>query len=139
MAALVTVLLVAGVRADTVDAPAVASAVAVRGTLPGPFVGGCRVFPTDNAWNIDAYGDESDPGPFPIPLDAPVGGGNDRHVLVVQQGTCHLFELFVARRSGAGWVAESGTRFDLRSNALRPFGWTSADAAGLPILPVRTG
>ena len=62
-------------------------------------------------------------------------GGSDRHVLVVQQGTCQLFELFVGRRSGAGWVAESGAKFDLRSNALRPIGWTSADAAGLPILP----
>jgi hypothetical protein len=83
----------------------------------------------------DAYGDESDPGPFPIPLNAPVEGGSDRHVLVVQQGTCQLFELFVGRRIGAGWVAASGARFDLNSNALRPLGWTSADAAGLPILP----
>ena len=83
----------------------------------------------------DAYGDESDPGPFPIPLNAPVEGGSDRHVLVVQQGTCRLFELFVGRRNGAGWVAASGARFDLNSNALRPLGWTSADAAGLPILP----
>ncbi len=83
----------------------------------------------------DAYGDESDPGPFPIPLNAPVEGGSDRHVIVVQQGTCHLFELFVARRSGGGWVANSGARFDLKSNALRPLGWTSADAAGLPIFP----
>lgn len=181
--------LVAGAHAEPIDEPAAASAVAVRGTLPGPFVGGCRVFPTDNAWNVnirnaplhsrsaqmigfiqangsdnlhpdfgenpaygipfvvvpqsqatvpityDAYGDESDPGPFPIPLNAPVEGGSDRHVIVVQQGTCHLFELFVARRSGGGWVANSGARFDLRSNALRPLGWTSADAAGLPIFP----
>ena len=85
-----------------------------------------------------AYGDESDPGPFPIPLDAPVegaGAGGDRHVLVLRQGTCELFELFVGRRNGAGWDAASGARFDLRSNALRPDGWTSADAAGLPILP----
>jgi hypothetical protein len=81
------------------------------------------------------YGDESDPGPFPIPLDAPVEGGSDRHVLVVQQGSCLLYELFGAQRSGAGWAAASGARFDLRSNALRPAGWTSADAAGLPILP----
>ncbi len=83
----------------------------------------------------DAYGDESDPGPFPIPLTAPVESGGDRHVLVVRQGTCDLFELYVARRSGAGWVAASGARFDLRTNELRPIGWTSADAAGLPILP----
>jgi hypothetical protein len=83
----------------------------------------------------DAYGDESDPGPFPIPLDAPLESGSDAHVLVLQQGSCNLFELFGARRSGGGWVAQSGARFDLTSNALRPLGWTSADAAGLPILP----
>jgi hypothetical protein len=86
----------------------------------------------------DAYGDQSDPGPFPIPLSAPVEGGaaasGDRHVIALQQGTCELFELFAARPSGAGWIAQSGARFDLRSNALRPLGWTSADAAGLPIL-----
>ncbi len=79
-------------------------------------------------------GDESDRGPFPIPLDAPVEAGSDRHVLVVQQGTCRLYELFAAQREGSGWAAYSGAMFDLRSNALRPLGWTSADAAGLPIL-----
>ncbi|MEX2246581.1 MAG: hypothetical protein WEC75_07830 [Dehalococcoidia bacterium] len=81
------------------------------------------------------YGDESDPGPYPVPLDAPVEGGGDRHVLVVRQGECKLYELFVAEQSGAGWDAASGAVFDLNSNALRPEGWTSADAAGLPILP----
>ena len=79
--------------------------------------------------------DESDPGPYPIPLDAPVEGGSDRHVLAVRQGDCRLFELYAAQRAGAGWHAYSGAVFDLRSNALRPDGWTSADAAGLPILP----
>ncbi|MEO7370289.1 MAG: hypothetical protein ABIZ69_05470 [Ilumatobacteraceae bacterium] len=86
----------------------------------------------------DAYGDESDPGPFPIPLDAPIeggGGGGDSHVLALQQGTCQLYELFVGRREGSGWVAASGAKFDLLTGALRPIGWTSADAAGLPILP----
>jgi hypothetical protein len=86
----------------------------------------------------DAYGDESDPGPFPIPLDAPIeggGGGGDRHVLVLQEQTCQLYELFVGRLEGAGWVAASGAKFDLLTGALRPIGWTSADAAGLPILP----
>jgi hypothetical protein len=80
-------------------------------------------------------GDESDPGPFPIPLDAPVEAGSDSHVLVLQQGSCRLYELFAASRSGGGWEAYSGAAFDLNSNALRPLGWTSADAAGLPILP----
>lgn len=86
-----------------------------------------------------AYGDESDPGPFPIPPDAPVEGGarssGDRHVLVVQEGSCQLFELYVARRSGSGWAADSGARWNLVTGDLRPLGWTSADAAGLPILP----
>jgi hypothetical protein len=81
------------------------------------------------------YGDESDPGPFPVPMNAPVEGGSDRHVLVVQSGSCELFELFNAQHDGSGWSASSGARYDLRSNALRPAGWTSADAAGLPILP----
>lgn len=176
-----------------IDRPAAANEPAVRlGSSGGPTVGGCPVFPADNAWNTpvaaaplhpdsdaiiatiqanggdnlhpdfgenpeygipyvvvpadqprvpityDAYGDESDPGPFPIPPDAPVEGGRDatgdRHVLVVQQGSCELFELYEAQPSGAGWMADSGARFDLRSNALRPLGWTSADAAGLPIL-----
>ncbi len=81
------------------------------------------------------YGDESDSGPFPIPADAPVEGGSDRHVLVVQEGKCRLIELFNARKTDAGWEASSGAVFDLNSNDLRPAGWTSADAAGLAILP----
>jgi hypothetical protein len=155
-------------------------------------VGGCPVFPADNAWNqkvtslpvragsatyvanittgtktnlhpdfggggaygipimvvpatqpkvpvaYTAYGDESDPGPFPIPANAPVEGGSasdgDRHVIVVQQGTCHLYELGRAFWRGDHWDADVGVNWDLRSNARRPLGWTSADAAGLPIL-----
>lgn len=86
------------------------------------------------------FGDESDPGPYPIPPDARVEGARDRddgdrHVLVVQQGTCMLYELFNARRRGEGWAASSGAVFDLSSNRLRPAGHTSADAAGLPIAP----
>jgi hypothetical protein len=159
-----------------------------------PNVGGCQVFPSNNAWNQNvsklpvrsdsatlvrrisatggrtmlhadfggggaygipfkvvpatqprvpihytAYGDESDPGPFPIPSNAPVEGGSsstgDRHVLVVQQSTCHLFELYDAHWRGSGWDAASGANWNLASNQLRPLGWTSADAAGLPILP----
>lgn len=154
-----------------------------------PTIGGCPVFPVDNAWNQDVsaapvhpnsanfvatinaaggrfvhpdfgsnpaygipylvvpaeqaavpvalgiYAGESDPGPYPIPVTAPVEAGSDAHVLVVQQGTCHLYELGRARAGGSGWTAEVGVDWDLGSNALRPFGWTSADAAGLPILP----
>jgi hypothetical protein len=183
---------IAAAAVSTINGPATVGRQAVRVSPPGPSVGGCPVFPADNAWNQDvsqlplhprsaamiaqiqadggdelhpdfgenpdygipyvvvpasqplvpitytAYGDESDPGPFPIPLDAPVEGGGasgDRHVLVLRQGTCDLFELFVGRRTADGWDAASGARFDLTSNALRPDGWTSADAAGLPILP----
>ncbi len=86
-----------------------------------------------------AYGDESDKGPFPIPPTAPVEGGarstGDRHVLVVQQGTCRLFELYRAFWRTNRWDADAGAAWNLSSNALRPRGRTSADAAGLPILP----
>jgi hypothetical protein len=89
-----------------------------------------------------AYGDESDPGPFPIPSGAPVEGGRrsdgDRHVLVVDRSGCTLYELyrsFFGRSGRRHWNADSGVSWDLRSTALRPDSWTSADAAGLPIFP----
>ncbi|HEY4216649.1 MAG TPA: hypothetical protein VGM67_05895 [Gemmatimonadaceae bacterium] len=87
------------------------------------------------------YADESDPGPYPIPLDAPIEGGSsssgDRHVIVVDVADWKLYEMFDAHTTngGASWHAGSGAVFDLNSNALRPAGWTSADAAGLPIFP----
>lgn len=87
------------------------------------------------------YDDESDPGPYPVPADAPVEGGpngtGDRHVLVVDRDNWRLYELYDARpvNGGQSWTAGSGAIFDLNSNALRPAGWTSADAAGLPIFP----
>ncbi len=86
-----------------------------------------------------AYKSESDPGPYPVPLDAPIEGGGkhgkgDKHVLVLQEETCMDYELYKASQRGAGWKALSGAVFNLRSDALRPEGWTSADAAGLPIL-----
>src|SRR4051812_27832488 len=164
-------------------------------------LGGCQIFPNDNAWNRDIsadpvatnsaallgvmspgnamhldlgtseeyygipytvvpaaqplvaieygtdgadYGDESDPGPMPIPLNAPIEGGStadpnpgagDRHVLVVRQGECVLYELYNAVRTAGGFRVSSSARWDLTVNATRPAGWTSADAAGLPILP----
>jgi hypothetical protein len=173
-------------------------AVALPGAQAAPVgpprVGGCAVFPADNAWNRDisearvhprssriiarlqaiggdslhpdfgenprygipfdivsadqpevriryqAYGDESDKGPFPVPPDARVEGGRrsdgDRHVLVLRRETCELFELYRAfPRPDGSWEADSGARWDLSSNERRPLGWTSADAAGLPILP----
>jgi hypothetical protein len=84
---------------------------------------------------FNAYGNESNPGPYPVPLNAPVESGSDRHVLVLDSGNCHLYEMYNAQQSGSGWVCASGAVFNLSSNALRPGGWTSADAAGLPILP----
>ncbi|MFZ1927324.1 MAG: hypothetical protein WAU42_14435 [Solirubrobacteraceae bacterium] len=85
------------------------------------------------------YGEESNPGPYPIPPNAPVEGAGeegDRHVLVLQEGSCELYELYAAQRTASGWNAGSGAVFNLRSNKLRPEGWTSADAAGLPIFPL---
>jgi hypothetical protein len=87
-----------------------------------------------------AYGNESDPGPWPVPADAPVEGGpdsgGDRHVLVLDSDDCMLYELYRAFPQGDGsWNADSGAAYDLTSNELRPAGWTSADAAGLPIYP----
>jgi hypothetical protein len=80
------------------------------------------------------YGAESDRGPYPIPPGARIEEGSDRHVLIAQRGTCRMFELFNAQRSGRGWNASSGAVFDMRSNRLRHEGFTSADAAGLSII-----
>ena len=86
------------------------------------------------------YDDESDPGPYPVPVNPPIEGGpdsdGDRHILVLDTGECVLYELYYAfPKPDGGWHAGSGAVFDLRSNELRPNTWTSADAAGLPILP----
>jgi hypothetical protein len=168
---------------------------------PLPSIGGCQVFPADNAWNRDVsgdpvhpgsaallaqmspesalhldlgvteeyygipyalvpadqplvpitfgtggadYSDESDPGPMPIPLDVHIEGGSaanpdpssgDRHVLVLRQGDCRLFELYNTERTADGFRVSSSAVWDLTTNHTRPAGWTSADAAGLPILP----
>jgi hypothetical protein len=86
------------------------------------------------------YADESDPGPYPFPPNAPIEGGaqstGDRHVLVVDKDACKLYETWDSHPQPDGsWHAGSGAVFSTTSNALRPAGWTSADAAGLPILP----
>ncbi len=92
--------------------------------------------------NYTAYGEESDRGPFPVPAGAPVEGGSgsdgDRHVLAVDKSSCTLYELyraFYVPKPKPHWNADSGVAWDLDSVALRPAGWTSADAAGLPIFP----
>lgn len=85
------------------------------------------------------YADESDRAPYPIPRGVPIEGGyrsdGDRHALIVDRDSCKLYELFALYPRGRGWRAGSGAIWNLRSNRLRPAGWTSADAAGLPILP----
>ncbi len=115
------------------------------------------MFPADNVWNTDIstytvvapgtpfvnvtfqYADESDPGPYPFTADTLIEGGQDatgdRHAIMVDPATCTLYELYDATYSPVGSTAGSGAIWNLRSDALRPAGWTSADAAGLPILP----
>jgi hypothetical protein len=90
--------------------------------------------------NLGAYGDESDPGPMPVPANAPVEGGSsssgDRHVLVLDNGNCFLYELYNSSvNSNGSWNADSTAVWDLLGNEQRPYTWTSADAAGLPIFP----
>lgn len=99
------------------------------------------VVPTDQPrLNVSfEYQDESDAGPYPVPADPPIEGGRngsgDRHILMLDLEEWVLYELYNAHRTATGWRAGSGAIFDLSSNALRPAGWTSADAAGLPIFP----
>ena len=85
------------------------------------------------------YADESDKGPYAIPLNAPIEGGSastgDRHALSIDTTNCILYELYSAYPQAASWIAGSGAIFNLLSNALRPSGWTSTDAAGLPVFP----
>jgi len=90
--------------------------------------------------NLGAYGDESDPGPMPVPSTAPVEGGSsssgDRHVLVLDSGNCFLYELYNSSVNNDGsWNADSTAVWDLLSDQQRPYTWTSADAAGLPVFP----
>ena len=86
-----------------------------------------------------AYADESDRVRYPIPRHVHIEGGphatGDRHAILVDRNTCRLYELYDLRHSGHRWAAGSGAVWSLRSNHLRPAGWTSADAAGLPIFP----
>ena len=89
--------------------------------------------------HFTAYGDESDPGPYPIPADAPIEGGakstGDRHVLIIDRDAWRLYELDRAFPDANGWKGDSAAIFDLTKPKDRPAGWTSADAAGLPIFP----
>ncbi len=81
------------------------------------------------------YADESDAGPYPIPARPKIEGGSDRHLLMIDTNACTVYELYEAAKGSGGWSAGSGAIWNLGSNHLRPAGWTSADAAGLPIFP----
>ena len=81
------------------------------------------------------YADESDRAPYPLPARPRIERGSDRHILIIDRDLCRLYELFATRKVAGRWTAGSGAIFNLRSNKLRPLGWTSADAAGLPIFP----
>ena len=81
------------------------------------------------------YASQSEPGPYPLPLELPIQAGADRHAVAVDRDACLLYETYDTRRDGDGFHCGSGAVFNLRSNALRPDGWTSATASGLPIFP----
>jgi len=81
------------------------------------------------------YASESDPGPYPVGADTSIESGSDHHALIINKDTCTLYELFDLVNTGSSWTAGSGAIFPLSSDALRPLGWTSADAAGLPMFP----
>ncbi|WP_051471392.1 hypothetical protein [Patulibacter minatonensis] len=91
--------------------------------------------PTQPAVDVPQTMFHTDPGPYPIPSDVRVQPGSDRHVVIVQRGTCRLFELYHARREDGRWQADSGAIWDLTRNEQRPGGRTSANAAGLPVFP----
>lgn len=111
------------------------------GELPVPYGIGVTVVPKRHPKVRVAfeYADESDRVRYPLGRDTFIEGGwdasGDRHAIVVERGTCRLYETYATYRTPAGWQAGSGATWNLRSNRLRPLGWTSADAAGLPILP----
>jgi len=86
-------------------------------------------------WVRFDYADESDRVRYPLGSDTRLEGGGDRHAVIVDKSTCRLYETWATRRTSSGWRAGSGATWSLGSNKLRPDGWTSADAAGLPILP----
>jgi hypothetical protein len=162
-------------------------AFTVTPAMAAPTIGGCSVFPADNAWNsrvdtlplasgsgamirraaiphlhpdfgaeayygipytvvndphpsvavsfANGYPAESDPGPYPLPAHPAQEAGGDGHILLVDTANCYLYELYHAQRSGGAWAADSGAIWNLAVDAVRPAGFTSADAAGLPILP----
>ena len=100
--------------------------------IPYDIVSGSTV----NKYSLDFYyPDESDAGPYPISENPAIEWGGDHHILVVETDRCSLYEIYDASFDNGGWNGGSGAIWDLNSNALRPTDWTSADAAGLPILP----
>ncbi len=105
------------------------------GSDPGNGIPWVVVPPTQPQVNV-TFNYASDPGPYPIPPNPPIEGGSDRHVLIIDGGNCILYELFsVDQQSDGSWSAGSGAIFPLLSDQAGPEGWSSADAAGLPIFP----
>ncbi len=109
------------------------------GTWDGGPIGIPYVTVTSIQGKVDVtfdYSDESDSGPYPIPTNPPIEWGGDHHILILEKTNCILYELYNARQTDGHWYAGSGAIYDLKTNGpLRPAGWTSADAAGLPMLP----
>jgi hypothetical protein len=127
--------IIAGISAPSVKAD-FGSGLWNNAPIGIPYVVVCGSQPKNTIFYTD-YGDESDPGPFPIPLNAPIEGNGtgDAHVIAVDIENKKLYELFNAHVNGNRWDASSGAVFNLATNELRPETWTSADAAGLPIFP----
>src|SRR5205085_1714726 len=121
-AAASVLVLVMAFAGNSTHGAALAGTPAATASGSGPTIAGCAVFPPDNPWNRDVS-------------DDPVEAGDDHHILVIDKDNCVLYELYHAEKVTDGWEAGSGAIFDLKSNKLRTEGWTSADAAGLPIFP----
>jgi hypothetical protein len=125
--------IIRSIGADTGLHPDFGSGLYAGGRIGIPFDVVTRATPRVRV-NFD-YADESDKGPYPIPRRVHIESGGDRHALLLDRDACRLYELYALTRTRNGWHAGSGAIWSLRSNRLRPAGWTSADAAGLPILP----
>ena len=125
--------IIRSIGADTGLHPDFGSGLYGGGRIGIPFDVVTRATPRSRV-NFE-YADESDRGPYPIPRKVHVERGSDRHALLLDRDACRLYELYALTRTRDGWHAGSGAVWNMRSNRLRPAGWTSADAAGLPIFP----
>lgn len=125
--------MIASIGVDTGLHPDFGSGLYDGGRIGIPFDVVSKSTPRDRV-SFD-YADESDKVRYPIPANVHIESGSDHHAILVDKSACRLYELFALHRTGSGWAAGSGATWNLRSNHVRPAGWTSADAAGLPIFP----